>query len=358
MIDRVVLISLEPWDDTWRRNQHLASRLVKLQHVRHIVWVSSPERGLREHVSHPEQGIEVVTPPLIAPRRIGGLALTAGWLRRRLSHCDVLWINDPRLGVACLQRRTPAVYDVTDDWRAYPFPERIRRRIVEAEDRLAITATTVVCSHVLADRWVNRYSCRAQVVQNGVDLTAHRDAGRVPLEGPGPHIGYVGTLQPERLDIPLVLQMAALPKAGTVHLIGPDALGDAARSLLEAAPGVRLHRPVPASRVPSVMASMDVLVAPHLVNDFTLSLDAIKAYEYAASGRPVVATPTSGFQRLPTEAGVQVGDRTSFLRLLEASLDDPDKRRASPVPGSTWEERTEQFAGVLQQVAVGQQRRR
>src|SRR4051794_13181470 len=38
-IHRVVLLSLDPWDEVWRRNQHLAVRLVRLGLVESLVFV-------------------------------------------------------------------------------------------------------------------------------------------------------------------------------------------------------------------------------------------------------------------------------------------------------------------------------
>ena len=92
---------------------------------------------------------------------------------------------------------------------------------------------------------------------------------------------------------------------------------------------------------------MDVLVAPHVVNDFTLSLDAIKAYEYAATGRPIVATPTSGFDRL-AEVGAQIAGGDEFLRLTQEALRHPERHRTRPVPGSDWDDRAGEFAVLLE----------
>ena len=346
-MNRVAVLSLEPWDQTWRRNQHLASRLVSEGHAREITWISPAVRGTARRVLRPLEGIKVIVPPLVVPRRLGGVSVLARSLGPVVRGCDVLWVNDPRLGAACLRHGVPAVYDVTDDWRCYPTPPRIVRRIIAAEDRLARRASTVVCSASLADRWQERYGVIPAVVHNGVDLQAHRSATpALPLPGPRPHVGYVGTLQPERLDLDLVLQAAQLPEVGTVHLIGPDALGERGRAVLGSASNIQIHPPVPSQDVPGLMADLDVLVSPHLVNAFTLSLDAIKGYEYAASGRPVVATPTSGFQLL-TAVGVRVGAGGEFLRLLEEALLHPGRYPVAVVPGSSWEERATQFASVL-----------
>ena len=348
MLDHVTVISLEPWDDTWRRNQHLAHRLVDRGHVRRLTWISPPRRGLLPSSWSPSPGITVLVPAMPVPRRLGGLSPVARTVARKAADSSVLWVNDPRLGAAVAgSTDLPALYDVTDDWRTYPFPSRIVRGIVRAEDALAARATTVVCSEVLAQRWQQRYGVQPRVVHNGVDLRAHTAAtGGYPLPGAAPHVGYVGTLQPERLDIALVLATAALDSVGSVHLVGPDALDDAARSALRAAPKVHLHPPVPASRVPDLMASMDLLMAPHTVNPFTASLDAIKAYEYAAAGRPVVATPTSGFGALQ-RWGAQVGLGEAFLGMVDSALTVPSQHAVRPVPGSSWDERADAFAAAL-----------
>lgn len=335
-------VSLEPWDDTWRRNQHLAARLVRLGLARGVVFVEPPlpGRGAVRQVGPP--GVEVVRPPLVVPKRLGGLRVAGRALQRGpLASVDVVWVNDATLGVHTLRRDVPAVHDVTDDWRAFDSPARIRARTVAAEDVLARRARTVVCSEVLAERWEQRYGVRPAVVRNGVDLEAVREAQPVTLDGPGPHVGYVGTLHPQRLDVELVVELAAR-SSGTVHLVGPVDLPDQVRSRLTSTPRLRVEGPVPSAQVPAWITAMDVLVCPHLVNDFTMSLDAIKAHEYLATTRPVVATATSGFQSLAAP-GLQVVGREQFCAAVLAV------EGASPVHRDVadWDVRAREFAREL-----------
>jgi glycosyltransferase involved in cell wall biosynthesis len=340
----VLLLSLEPWDQVWRRNQHFSAELLRQGLARRIVFVNPPAwAAAAPH--EPVPGIRVVTPRRRLPNRLGGIRQVAAELASTaLRDIDVLWINDPVLGAA-LPRRRSAVYDVTDDWRTAPAPPRILRRIVAAEDRLARTATTVVCSHVLRDRWRERYGVEAAVVHNGVDGQTWSRVRPRPLPGPGPHVGYVGTLHQERLDLDLVCELAADPRIGTLHLVGPDAMDVASRRRLEAAPGLRLHGPVPAHDVPSWTVSFDVLVSPHRVSDFTLSLDAIKSYEYLASGRPVVATPTSGFQHLRARR-LRLARADGFADAVHEATTDVPTGEDTPAP--TWAERATQFGAVLE----------
>lgn len=333
----VALISLEPWDDTWRRNQHLSVELRRQGLVGRLTFVEPPVLGKRSRRWSPLPGIDVLRPALLVPKRAGGLVTVGALLRATvLRDVDVVWVNVADLGRWCLPRGRPAVHDVTDDWRTFEQPPHIRARLVAAEDVLARRARTIVCSRVLADRWHERYGVQADVVHNGVDLRAL--TGVTPRDlGPGVHVGYVGTLHDERLDVDLVERLAR--SAVTVHLVGPDLLTDSGR--LRAA-GVLMHGPVPSTDVPSWMSAMDVLVSPHRVTDFTLSLDAIKSYEYLATGRPVVATPTSGFQVLQSPALTVAGAETFVEAVLQAV-----GGRFAPDLSAGWDVRAREFAALL-----------
>ena len=314
-----------------------------------VVFVDPPVWGRPPSPWSPEAGITVLTPRLRAPKRLGGLRLLAASLHRGpLSGVDVLWVNDPRLGSACLRRGRPATYDVTDDWRTAPSLASRRAQLIAAEDVLARHASTVACSPTLVERWQERYGLTPVLIPNGLDLEAWASAVPRRLAGPGPHATYVGTLHRDRLDLALVRALAARP--GTVHLVGPDALEDDERVALVAA-GTRLEGAVPAAEVPGWMLGSDVLISPHLVTAFTLSLDAIKAREYAVSGRPVVATPTSGFE--PSSGAVVVaaaGFPAAVDRAVATSSTVArDGSAAARTPDVSWAARARLFAAALAQ---------
>jgi glycosyltransferase involved in cell wall biosynthesis len=198
---------------------------------------------------------------------------------------------------------------------------------------------------VLAARWWERYALSATLIPNGVDVDAVRGAELRELAGAAPHAVYVGTVHANRVDVDLVAELAAAQVA-TVHLVGPERLSGADRGRLRDA-GVRLHGPVRSADVPGWLISADVLICPHLVDEFTLSLDAIKAHEYLATYRPVVATPSCGFQDL-TAAGLTVVARAGFVDAARAAVGTgPFPRPAPP----SWDERAASFAAVLHSAA-------
>lgn len=338
----MAVLSLERWDEIWRRNQHLASRLVSSGVARSLLFITPPTPGLRIRAKRwsPMPGVTVVTPPLVVPRRYGGHAVLGAWLRRATAGADVLWVNDPVAGAALRPGARPIVYDVTDDWRSMPQPAGDLRRIVAAEDQLASSARTVVCSAALRDRWRDRYGIEPALVPNGVDVAAIQHAACRALSGPAPHAVYVGTLHENRIDLHLLDELAQR-WPGTVHLIGPNNL-DPERVESLTAQGVDIVGPVASQEVPSWLTNADVLICPHAVNDFTLSLDAIKAYEYLATNRPVVATPTSGFQVLEA-AGLVVVSAYDFVGAAVRAVGADSRAREV----ADWDERATAFAAIL-----------
>lgn len=344
----IALISAEPWDDVWRRNQHIGSEIIRLGLAERLIFICPAPKLRHRSAFDPEPGIRVVTPHLMLPRYRGGVEQVARELRVRfLRDADALWINDALVGMHCLRSGLPSLYDVTDDWRAARLEALDRARLVAAEDALAGSIKTTVCSDVLRDRWFERYGVLAPVIHNGVNVRAHVAARPIPLPGPGPHIVYVGTLHRERLDLNLLSRMARTDAIGTIHLVGPDHLDSQAHRELKRTSRIEFHGPVRHTEVPVWMASADVLVCPHRVDSFTLSLDAIKRFEYVASGRPVVATPTSGFQEPSEYEGVHVVDSERFAVTVAAI----SRNRAATIAGRgrehDWSIRAREFAAQL-----------
>ncbi len=169
---------------------------------------------------------------------------------------------------------------------------------------------------------------------------------------PAPVAVYVGTLHDERLDVPLVVELATRQPDLQVVLIGPDSLSDGARAALRALRSVHLLGPRPYEQIPAYMQHADVVIIPHLVNPFTESLDPIKAYECLAAGRPTVATPVAGFRRLGPP--VVVTERDHFVDSTAAALATAGPTGLPSAPGATtvpsWRSRAEAMASVMDDI--------
>ncbi|HVM07301.1 MAG TPA: glycosyltransferase [Acidimicrobiales bacterium] len=367
----VVVLSLEPWDDVWRRNQFLVRELLAADSSLRVLFVEPPVDilhhllrtrrlpslpGLRK--SDHDERLLLFTPVKALPRALGPWADRdlVRQLKRVLSRCSfegaTLWVNDP--AYAQLARwRMPLVYDLTDDWTKADRPPRQHRRLVEWDRTLTTRANVVTaCSDALAASHSNARDLR--VILNGVDVDHFRARQERPADLPTtPVATYVGTLHEDRLDIGLVTRTArALPQIKFVF-VGPCALGARARNALEAEPNVILLGQRPYEVVPSYLQHSDVIVIPHVTSEFTATLDPIKAYECMAVGTPTVATPVVGF----VGAGPPI--HTAPVEDFAAAVADAIGMTPAPrgdVP--TWRSRGIEFQRALLDARRHVQRRR
>lgn len=370
-VDRVVVLSLEPWDEVWRRNQFFVRELLQLQPSLRFLWVEPPQDVLHEMVrSHrlPRLASAGLRPlpgePRVVRFRPRKWLPRAIWpfVDRSLSRQvrlameragfdrAVLWVNDSTYAGLAERSGLRTVYDITDDWLDAIVPPRESRRRQQREKRmLKIADEVVVCSAELQAR---RGAARAvHLIPNAVDVDHMRSRQARPTDLPaGPVAVYVGTLHEDRFDVDLVDDVARqLPDVQLVF-VGPNALSAASTDRLTRRSNVHLLGACPYSGVPGYLQHADVIIVPHAVNGFTESLDPIKAYECLAVGRPTLATPVRGFVGL--DLPVRTADREHFAQVLRELLGGDHETVEVAVP--SWVERALPFRAILLEARVEQ----
>jgi glycosyltransferase involved in cell wall biosynthesis len=176
---------------------------------------------------------------------------------------------------------------------------------------------------------------RTSVVPLGIDLSAFDVARTHPvlrdeLAAPGPLIGTVGRLHPQKQQADLVAAapaiLAAIPDA-TFAIAGEGALHEALqRQIDELGLGERFHLLGQRSDIPDVLASLDVFALTSTFEGLCLVV-----CEALALARPVVATPVGGVRQtvLDGETGllVPVGDVPALAAAIVRLLSDRDEAR-------------------------------
>jgi teichuronic acid biosynthesis glycosyltransferase TuaH len=372
----LVVLSLEPWDEVWRRNQHLVAGLLAAEPDLRVLFVEPPVdhlhdlrrgasptlgrrlRRLGPHDGAPEGRAWAYRPTKWLPRRLdaGGDDRRARAVERvahRLGMADpLLWVNDPD-GAAVLQATGwRALYDITDDWlRAVREPAELDRTRAAEQVLVAQCAEVVVCSPALVR--AKGASRRVTLLTNAVDVDGYRTPAERPADLPdGDYALYVGTLHPDRLDVEPCLRLATHLRAtgARLVLVGPPLLDPLDLTRLEAA-GALVLGARPASLVPAYLQHAGVLVVPHVVDGFTDSLDPIKLYEYLAVGRPVVATPVAGFRDQPADRVTTASPQNladAVVRVLAEHR--PAGLGALPEDVPRWSDRVQDMQTVLTRV--------
>ena len=360
-LTQLVVLSLEPWDDVWRRNQLLVDALIAEMPDLQVLFVEPPLAALRN--------LQRDRPPRAARRPIAGLPgvtalTTVQWIPDRFSPyvapgagrsvtcaaCalridkPVLWVNNHSLARFALSTGWPVVYDITDDWPlARISPAKHRRATLDDELLMRGARAVVVCSPALA---ASRGRTRDVVlIPNGVDVARFTTPQPRPEDlGIGPVAVYVGTLHEDRLDIRLCCDLADTLADVQFVYVGPDCLKVASRNALTGHANVRLLGARPYATVPAYLQHADAVFVPHVVSPFTESLDPIKARECLAVGTPTVATAIAGFRdsRMP----IRIADKVHFSAELREAL--RDRHRTPQREVWTWTDAAQEFRNVLE----------
>lgn len=363
--DHLVVFSLEPWDDVWRRNQFLVRELTGLRPERRVLWVEPPldvlhdiRRLRRLPARRPARVNPVPGLPGVATYRPRKVLPRAVWpfvdanLRRQVTRVlrdegfdgATLWVNDNAYADLVTGRQNRVVYDITDDWLDASGTDRelVRRRRAE-HAMLDIADAVLVCSPELAHR---RSAIRpVTLVPNAVDGEFFRTPQPRPGDLPrGTCVVYVGTLHADRVDVELVAECARTLPAVEFVFVGPQLLDHPSAARLRTFANVHLLGARPYASVPGYLQHADVVIVPHVVSDFTRSLDPIKAYECLAVGRPTLATPLPGFEGMP--APLYTSPTADFPdRLAQLVKDPPATSPDRSVP--SWRDRAHDFEAAL-----------
>lgn len=367
----LVVVSLEAWDEVWRRNQHLVAGLLEQDPSLRVLFIEPPADPLhdlrrrrlprvtgRERVNRDTGGGRLWTfrPVKWLPRRLRPDAdevLARAVLRKahRLGfRHPLLWINDPRAAVLSRFSGWPTLYDMTDDWVAADRPPSERERLVSGERFLLETAAEVVaCSPELLRRKAPaRVGRPIRLVRNAVDVAAYlRPAVRPADLPPGRTAVYVGTVHSDRFDVDTCAATAlTLSGDATVVLVGPLLLAATqARRLRDS--GVVALGARSRDDVRGYLQHADVLIVPHLVDRFTDSLDPIKLYEYQVVGRPVVSTPVAGF-RDARDRRIVIAEPAEFPEHVRAALGTAGSFPSGADAGAhDWSDRVRAFGRLL-----------
>jgi teichuronic acid biosynthesis glycosyltransferase TuaH len=361
-LHELVICSLEPWNDVWRRNQFFTDALLRRNPRLRVLYVEPPADVLfdlrnrriptlpRLKTLSADRRLRALSPLKPLPRKVGKVADTVLLAQVRLAARlfgftrPTLWLNDVTYAPLMSTTGWPAVYDVTDDWLLAPASLRERERLRILDELALVQANeVVVCSPALAlSRGVTR---QVTLVPNGVDVEHFRHPRPRPVDLPSaPTAVYLGTLHDARIDVGIVVDLATAMPYLNVVFVGPNALGIATQRVLDALPNVFLLGPRPYRDAPAYLQSADVVIVPHHVSNFTDTLDPIKAYECLAIDRPTVATPSAGFR--DHGDALNIVRRDEFVSRVASVLTAPTRNDGVPEPPG-WGDRARAFETAL-----------
>lgn len=360
-----IVVGQELWDTVERRNQLLFRALAARNPQSRILFSELPWRP--RHLTHWRPGrprrvaeniwtIRPVRPlPDAVSRRLAD-RVEAAQIKAAANRLGLdepfLWTQDPRVSeIVDLLPVTDVVYDLTDDWAAFEEEPSARARVQARIEALGRRARLVVaCSQSLVEG-ARAWHPSVRYLPNAVDPLsppAPEPAEIADLQRP--RLGYVGTLHPARIDIPMLVEATRLRPEWSFVMLGPNQLQDADAAQLLERSNVRYIGTRPHHEVRAYIEHFDVCLLPNRVTEFTRSLDPLKLYEYLAAGRPIVST------RVPHPISLSpfidvVGNAEQLVgaaeRLVLTEGESAVRERRAVVEGETWDARAAELEHAL-----------
>ena len=379
-MNALIFVSLEDWDEIWRRNQFVCAKLaarhptLKILFVQPALDVSNALRtGRLGRLWQPREQALGAEGRILGRRALKILPNSWSWsrkinewmLRRHLQRVSrrlvfrrpVLWLNaHSAVHLAGQLEEHAVIYDITDDWSELTQSAALRQLTIAQDAELCRRADAVIVCSAKLFEMKGALTGKLHLVPNGVDPAHYAQV--LDGTGPLPHaaaawrrpvFGYTGTIHPDRVDVDLVVKIAHEFPQGTVALVGPVMLPAIDRERLRLCGNVVMTGAVAYERLPELMRAFDVCITPHVVTAFTESLNPIKLWEYLAAGKPIVATNVAGFRDYPQHVRVAV-DHDDFLRGLgEAPGEEPSKSAARHAEAGrhSWSARLDQIVTIL-----------
>jgi glycosyltransferase involved in cell wall biosynthesis len=375
----IVLCAANSWDDVKLADRHMAEHLVSHAPVLYVdPPVSHLTRFNKPAVAASIRGprLRLVAPdlarytPLVPPKPThpAVLPIASRLVRRQLRGAvrDLggrvqavvsTWLFGDVYGVCGEERR---VYWWQDDPVGAAGHWGVdAARLATADERLARASDLIVTVNEGAtERWQQR-GLPAAYLPNGCDAEFFADVedaqAPVDVDLPGPIAGFVGHLN-SRTDLALLEGVA--DTGMSLLLIGPkdsDFEPERFASLVDR-PNVSYLGARPFEALPSYLKVIDVGLVPYGATEFNRWSFPMKALEYLAAGRPVVATSLPAMRWLNSE----------FIALADSPQEFADSvcrgaevarrpelitRRREFARTHSWAERAERFARILAQPA-------
>jgi glycosyltransferase involved in cell wall biosynthesis len=338
----------------------LVDRAGRALHRRHSRTGSDADSASAD-VSHTgiREGALIVAPPrqYAAVRR-----LNTAWLVRQLKRQvtpweqTLVWVRwpTPEL-VDALRYLRPArvVYEAVDAYEATPGIVGRWVAILDRYERLLVKQVdlVVVPGERLAERY-RSWGATVRVVPHGVDLAEWH--GRLSTPGDPVTVGFVGTID-SRLDIQVLRAIAQGHPEWRLRLIGPVQDGFDRAALSDLA-NVSLEPPVPAERIPQLLASFDLGVMPYLDHPNTTHMTPVKNLEYMAAGTPAVARRVPALEPY-AELLYFANSPREFVGQLELALTEQSPARAqarrSVAEQHGWPGRLQEIVAIATELTGG-----
>lgn len=227
-------------------------------------------------------------------------------------HNIIVWSYNP-LFIEYFHRldQILTVFDTVDNWIEHSAFTNYKQRLTENYKYIGKESDVIFSVSEKHKEFYNNFGRKSGVhpIANGIDSHYFNTENILDVIKPvatlenikkngRPIIGYIGTIQEDRIDIDLLEGVIKANKDKDIVLCGPvwKSMVPLVEKRLSIYSNVHLLGRVKRDEWIDYCRYFDVAINPHKVNVFNDYTDPTKIYEYLACGKPVVTTNVGGVE--------------------------------------------------------------
>ncbi|SPT78313.1 glycosyl transferase family 4 [Niallia circulans] len=298
-----IIIAPTKYDDDgikFRRHR-IADKLLSRSSTNKLIWIY-PEKKQGLVLENIDKNITVVGWPVkfAEAYKLRSNSLLS-YVRGKIDgDCDIyLWFTFPSFPSLCELGVKKIVYDCSDNWdqpwEKFKGIKVLREKFRALSIRKAEEAIVASSSHIFATsnflkNKIGSFSNKSiKVIENGVDDFFFLANPGTELENlPHPIVGFVGALK-KKIDFNLIRYLANQNQECSFVLVGPVSSDrpEHFNELLNEK-NVYYFKGVPTTKVPSIIAQLDVGLIPYKNIEYNKAVSPLKLFEYMALGIPAI----------------------------------------------------------------------
>lgn len=390
IIEDIICIAPNPWNDLWRRRQQLMSRfaqrgmrvlyieqqrsiLTPFIHRRKYRWNLDFRFGLRKE----NENLYIFSPinPLpfsrFSPLDRANDAFVLASLKRVINRLGmerpILWTYYSHKTTGMVKAICKVInprlicYDCYDQIASFDVTRPSEKSRIVAEERELVKRTDVVFT-VNEKLFMEKknFNRNTYLIPNGVDIEMYEKSYNVPgdIYGiPHPIIGFTGKIDGMKIDLNLIRYLVENRPEWSVVLVGPI-FPDVQQIINSWTRYNNLHflgmkEP---KELPEYVRAFDVCIAPYPDNEehhyhSTWTSAPLKSYEYLAAGKPIVATGISPAPFLRNFVR-KANDSEEFVMQIKSCIEENNdnlvKNRIRVARKNSWDRRVDEILKIIE----------
>jgi len=220
-------------------------------------------------------------------------------------------------------------YDFLDDTSGFPKVKKIANLLKEKEEKIIKkTQKIFVSSNYFSEKLGKRFPGKVIFVPNGVNLPDFSQALREkPAELNNlaePVIGFYGAIS-DWVDLDLLEYLLKEKKELNIVMIGPV---DTDISRFKNNQQIHFFGKKPYQELQKYLSFIEIWIIPFCQNEFTETVNPVKAYEYLAAGKKVVSTYLPELKPFESEILI-TKTKEEFLAKIEICLKSNNKNKTA-----------------------------